>query len=122
MKAKLIAVGIICLVVMVFIGCVPEKNPKVGIPVGERILDVSGMWIGQDCYMTLIQKGDKIEGTTKTRYTKKVRQYKGIIEGNHVTLDSIVGNSSYNLTVQKKRMNGTYNDTNITDKPVSFKR
>jgi hypothetical protein len=122
MKKALIAFVTLLFVSAFFGGCIPEKKPRTGVPIGVPMLDVSGMWIGQDCYMTLSQKGDKLEGSTKMRYTRAVRQYKGTIDGNQVVLNSLTGNASYKLIVQKKRMNGTYNDPNTTDKPVTFKR
>ena len=122
MKTKLVALVIICAFALSFVGCVPGKKHRVGTPIGIPIIDVSGMWIGQECYLTLTQKGDKLEGNTKLRYTKAIRQFTGTIDGNHIILKSLTGNITYDLIVQKKKMKGTYSDNSITAKPVTFKR
>jgi len=122
MKTRLVIFGIICAICVSFAGCVPEKKPTRGVPIGVPIIDVSGMWIGQECYLTLTQKGDKIEGLTKMRYSHVTRQFRGSIDGNHVMLNSLSGNASYDLIVKKKKMKGTYSDNNIVARPTVFKR
>jgi len=122
MKTKLLALGAICLLVAVFVGCIYEREPKVGIPVGIPIYDVSGMWIGHDCYLTLTQRGDSLDGITKARYSHRTRQFKGTIVGNHIVLRSYYGDITYDLMVQKKKMKGTFSDSAVVAKPVIFKR